>query len=93
MIESQYDYEVLQKMFPEQIRAIELPQVPGSQREHCCNCVHCSKRAAVREGEISVVSGDSDHFHFSTVSVQDGEKAIKGDRGKKRRKSALGSSV
>lgn len=31
LIESSYGYEVLQKLFPEQIRAVELPQVPGSQ--------------------------------------------------------------
>lgn len=31
LIESQYDCEVLQKMFPEQIQAVDLPQVPDNQ--------------------------------------------------------------
>lgn len=33
-----------------------------------------------------------DHFHFSTVSAWDGGKEIKGDRGKNRRKLALGNT-
>lgn len=91
--ESWYAYDVLQKKFPEQVPAVELPQVPGSQGNIAVAVYAAPRQQQCREEKSLQCLMIHDHFGFSTAYIQDEEEEMEGIKGKNRKNSAVGNTV